>query len=99
MPLPVCRLNDIALGICPCHSIPVVVTIVMASPTCLANGLGIARMGDIGMSSCGHTANIMTTNPLVMNNGLGTARITDLIIGTAGCPTATLVIGSPNVLA
>jgi len=100
MPLPVCRLNDIAIGSCPCHlGIPVVVTIIMASPTCLSNGLGVAKMNDIGMSSCGHVATIMMGNPTVLTNGLPTARVTDMMLGPAGCPTATLVIGSPNVIA
>lgn len=100
MPLPVCRLNDIALGSCPCHAgVPVVVTVIMASPTCLANGLGVAKMNDIGMSSCGHVATIVMGNPTVLTNGLPTARVTDMMLGPAGCPTATLVIGSPNVIA
>lgn len=100
MALPVCRLNDIALGSCPCHAgVPVVVTIIMASPTCLTNGLGTARMNDIGISSCGHVASVVMGNPTVLTNNLPTARITDMMLGAAGCPTATLVIGSPNVLA
>ena len=98
MSLPVCRLNDIAMGFCPCHlGIPVVVTIITASPTYLANSLGVAKMNDIGMSSCGHVATIITSNPTVLTNCLSTSRVTDMMLGSAGCPTATLIIGSINV--
>lgn len=100
MPFPVCRLNDIAIGTCPCHlGIPVVVTIITSAFNSLANNLGEARLNDIGISSCGHVATIISGNPTVLVNNIPVARVTDMMIGPLGCPTAILAIGSPTVLA
>ncbi len=97
---PVCRLNDIAIGICPCHlGIPVVVTTATSSFNNLINNLGGARLNDIGISSCGHVATIVFGNPTVLVNNIPVACVTNMMIGPLGCPTAVLTIGSPNVLA
>ncbi len=93
----VCRLNDIAVGTCPCHAgIPVVVTIISSATTVLTNNFGTARLNDIGMSSCGHVANIITSNPAVLIENLPVARAADIMIGQLGCPTAILITGSPT---
>lgn len=96
---PICRINDIGIGICPCHlGIPIVAKIITGSPNTLAGNLGKAQMNGLMISSCGHIATIKTGNPTVLVNNIPQSRIGDLFMGTNGCPIGTLTIGLPNVL-
>lgn len=95
---PIARLGDSTYGVCVCHKHPRVVsgTIITASPNTLANGRGVARLGDTVMASCGHTATIVTASPKNLANGMPIARLGDSF---TGCYSGTIVTASPNNLA
>ena len=98
MGLPQCRLNDVGVGICCCHShptcIPMSGVVITTSPNVNANSRGVARISDIVLGGCGHTGTLVTGSPTVFANGLSKSRITDLFVG---CFTGHMVTGSPDV--
>jgi len=97
MAQPVARIGDIGMGTCPCHKNPqtIVGTIVIGSPTVSANNLGRARIGDLVMCSCGHVATLVMGSSTVFANSIPQSRLGDMFMG---CPTGTIVVGSPTVL-
>lgn len=98
MPLPVCRIGDMGVGVCndPTHpGRPITANIMIGSFNVTANNIGRARMGDLVMASCGHVATMAIGNPLVLVNNMPGCRMGDLFSGT---PVGTIIIGSPNVL-
>jgi len=97
MAQPVARIGDIGIGVCTCHKSPITVvgTIVIGSPTVTANNLGTARIGDLVMCSCGHTATLIMGSSTVLANGIGKSRMGDMWMG---CPIGTVMVGSPTVL-
>lgn len=101
MPGPaVCRLNDVGLGVCPGHPIPVpfVVTITLASPTVLSTGFGVANLTSIGVATCGHTTVATMGSSTVKANGAGVHRLGDVGLTQAG-GTYAMTLGSPTVFA
>ncbi|MEM3827992.1 MAG: PAAR domain-containing protein [Conexivisphaerales archaeon] len=92
------RLTDIAMGICCCHPpipcIPMVGTIITASPNVSTNSLGQARLTDLVLGACGHIGLIVSGSPNVQVNNLALARVSDAV---AGCLIMTIATGSPNV--
>lgn len=94
----VARLGDRTIGRCFCHLAPLPIggTIITASPDTFANGLGVARIGDVIKADCGHTAKIITSSPDVYANSRGVARVGDR---GDGCYKCTIITGSPDVYA
>jgi len=89
------RLTDLWSGICCCHSdptcIPMTGYIITASGNHKSGGLGIARLTDLTIGSCGHTGIIVTASSRSFTNGLGKARVGDTI---TGCNIGTIVTGN-----
>jgi uncharacterized Zn-binding protein involved in type VI secretion len=92
----VARLGDIAFGICYCHIIPITVEgiIISASTDTYANSRGVARLGDIVFTSCGHFGTIITASTKTYANSRGIARLGDV---TAGCFVGTIITASNDV--
>lgn len=88
----IARLGDKLRGVCSIHG-TVNATIVTASSTHLVNGLGVARLGDIAFTSCGHTGKIITASSSQTADGLGVARLGDT---TSGIFTGVIITGSPD---
>lgn len=89
------RMNDVVSGKCYCHKDPISVSgiIVVVSTDVFANGLGLARIGDIAVATCGHTGMIATGSGSVFTNGIGNARLGDT---TSGCFVGTIATGSSD---
>jgi uncharacterized Zn-binding protein involved in type VI secretion len=91
----VARLNDMSVGVCSCHKSPIstVGFVITTSPDVFANDLGIARIGDLILASCGHIGIIISGSSIVFSNSINVSRIGD---STVGCFVSTIVTGSPN---
>jgi uncharacterized Zn-binding protein involved in type VI secretion len=92
----VARLNDMSTGVCSCHKDPIstVGFVITTSPDVFANSLGIARIGDIILASCGHIGIIVTGSSSVFANSINLSRIGDT---TVGCFVSTIITGSSDV--
>lgn len=92
----IARVGDIVTGTCPCHTVPqsVVGTITSGASTVTAEGLGVARIGDIVVFSCGHVGSIISSSGTVSVEGLTVARVGDSV---AGCPVGVIVSGAATV--
>ncbi len=95
---PVARITDLFFGTCYCHDDPIQTfgIIVDGSPDVAANGLDVARIGDLGVGFCGHTCFVSSGSGAVATNGIPTARIGDSV---SGCIEGTIITGSPSVTA
>ena len=91
-------IGSVFKAVCCCHDgcIDVTGVIVSGSPTVFACNPSVARIGDIGIASCGHIAVIVTGSATVFTNSISTARIGDVV---SGCPVGTIVTGAPTVFA
>lgn len=89
----IARIGDKTQGICYAHDTPLSIggTIITGSPTVKSEGFGIARLTDIIVSECGHTATIVSASSNSKANGLGIARIGDRGDGVYKC---TIITGS-----
>ena len=93
----VARLGDKTIGRCTCHKDPIENMpghIVSASPDTYADHLGVARLGDIILADCGHTAKIITSSSVSFANQLGVARLGDL--GGGACYTCKIITASSD---
>lgn len=95
--LPLSRIGDTAVGICT-FGIPhvIVCTLISGSVLTTADGLGIARIGDLYVTTCPiHNPIAVSTSGsgLTTDTGLGVARVGDIVTHLYG--TAALVQGSP----
>jgi uncharacterized Zn-binding protein involved in type VI secretion len=92
-------MSDMGLGIDGCHSgddkVGVTGIIIQGAASVMANGLPVARMGDIVMRSDGHSGIIIQGAATVIVNGLPVARMGDEF---TGCFTGIIIGGSPNVM-
>lgn len=95
--IPVGRVGDIGVGVCPLHTkpVPYIVTFVSGSATVSANGSPVTIVGTVGTCSCGHCATALTGSATVTAEGMGIHRVGDQ--GTTG-GSYTVIVGSPNVL-
>jgi uncharacterized Zn-binding protein involved in type VI secretion len=93
------RLGDRTIGVCSAHRVPITVggTIVTASTDTLVNGRGVARLGDLVQTDCGHTSSIITASGDSSANNKGVARLNDSI--GAGPYIATIITASEDSLA
>lgn len=93
----VSRLTDIWVGICCCHSKPTCINmtgfIITSSPNHISAGLGVARISDITIGTCGHTGIIVTGSAVNITNSLGKAMIGSQV---TGCNIGTVVTGAPT---
>lgn len=91
----VCRIGDIATGICYAHDSPRSVTghVTTGSLNTFCNRIAIGRTGDSVLFDCGHTGTIQSTS-INQCNGLSIAKITDPVVGPMN---ANLISGSPNI--
>lgn len=83
------RVGDIFSGSCNTHGI-ITGTITTGSSTTKANNIAIARVGDRGTCSCGHTFTITSGSNIVKVDGVGICRLGD---------TATVDIVGGNLIA
>jgi uncharacterized Zn-binding protein involved in type VI secretion len=79
----VARVGDRTFGTCFSHPVPIPIggTIVSGAPTVIAEGLGVARLGDTVITDCGHNGTIITGSPTVISAGAGSARLGDSVVG------------------
>ena len=93
----VARIGDTGIGTCYCHkkSRTVTGTIIIGSSNIFANGKGRARIGDIVMCDCGHTATLIMGNSTVLSNNIPQSRMGDMFAG--GCVIGTIISSSSNV--
>lgn len=78
----IARLGDSTTGYCSSHKKIFTGVIISASTDSLCNGFGVARVGDIVASSCGHTGTIISGSTDTFCNGAGVARLGDSFTGT-----------------
>ena len=106
--LDIARIGDIGLGLCygnGCDDLkhggnPVTGTIITGSSTVMANGLGMARIGDTIISNCQHAqvGIIITGSGKCYASGLGISRVGDNFEGCyGGSGDGIIITGSPNV--
>lgn len=87
------RVGSIGIGICPCHHDPVsyVTTIASGAGSVFNNGLAVALVGSIGISSCGHPTTALTGSGTVDATGIPLHRVGDT---GQNCGMYTLISGS-----
>lgn len=92
------RVTDRTRGVCYGHRYPITVggSIIQGSPDTYANGLKIARIGDMVRADCGHISKIITGSPDVYANGIKVARLGDKV---SGIYIATIISASSDVAA
>jgi len=97
------RIGDKHEGICshgaPCCPHKVSGTIITGSPDVIANGVGVARLGDLAIHNCPHCGKgiIVTASLSVTANGMGIARLGDLVEYPGGI--GVIITTSGDVLA
>lgn len=79
----IARLGDFTNGVCYCHDEPIPVSgeIITSSNTTKVNNLGVARVGDTVMATCGHTGVIVTGKDTHLVDGVKVARLGDTFEG------------------
>lgn len=79
----VCKLGDTGMGGClhsshaPTLPFPYVTVFASSAVTVMTNALGTVRVGDAGISSCGHPTVALLGSPTVMSEKLPTHRVAD----------------------
>lgn len=94
----VCRVGDQAEGICQVNAIGhprhFVATWQVGSPYCTCDGIPIVRVGDTGITDCGHTIQAVDGAPYSSSDGLRIHRVGDPVIVIGG-GTGVSTTGSP----
>ena len=94
-----CRVNDIGVGICCCHSHPKcrgqVGIVITCSGTVYGDSRGIARVSDIVMAGCGHIGVLVSGSGTTFHDNLAEVRTGDQFVG---CFTGIMVTGSPTII-
>lgn len=74
-----CRVNDMGLGTCPAHDSPKSYTTIFCTgaPTVMIEGSPAVRVGDVGISTCGHPTVAMTGGAIGIFEGAPSHRIGD----------------------
>ena len=83
----VARVGDSAAGFCLQHGsppLPWVGMIAVGSPTTTVGGSPVARVGDTGWTSCGHTFRIEIGSSILRDTGAMVARKGDPVIVIGG---------------
>ena len=80
--LPVARIGDLTIGTCTGHKPPktnVRGKILTGTASFADNMVGVAKLGDVVMAECGHTASIITCSGSVKTDMMLIARVGDLV--------------------
>lgn len=95
MGVPTARLNDIAVGTCVSHPVPVPFTAVcvLGAVTVKCDGLNRATINSLWSSTCGHTFVSISGSTNVRLEGKGAARLNDVVVYSSP---GVIVIGSPK---
>ena len=82
----IARIGDQAEGTCTAHDSPrhFVATITTGSGIVTCDGIGVARVGDTGVTDCGHTIRITEGSGIATALGIGLARVGDAVIVVEG---------------
>jgi len=88
----VAKIGDIIVGVCPCHPVPIPYTALIISGSFTSSFMYMdnARIGDIGVCSCGHVTVIITGSGIATMDYRPTSRIGDVAV----CPPGVVVTGS-----
>jgi len=91
------RVGDISVGTCSAHTSTrsVVVTWISGAPTVITNGLPAVTSVGVGISSCGHTASVISFSSTVTAESAGIHRVGDS--GEVPGGVTTTITGSDNV--
>lgn len=94
----VSRITDTASGTCNAHDSPVGWTGAFTTGSTLVkvDGLGVARVGDTGPTSCGHTFRAITGSAVVTADGIPVCREGDAVEVIQG-GSGTITSGSDQV--
>jgi uncharacterized Zn-binding protein involved in type VI secretion len=83
-----CRVGDIVTGICNAnasgHPRNFTGTWINGASDVTADGIGMVRVGDIGITDCGHTFQAISGSLDVITDGLGQVRVGDPVIVIQG---------------
>lgn len=92
------RVGDISIGICTAHDSPklAVVTWISGAPTVRTNGITTVTSVGVGVSSCGHSASVISFSSTVRAEGAGIHRVGDS--GSVPGGVTTTITGSGNVI-
>lgn len=95
MGVPAARLNDIAVGTCVSHPVPVSFTAVcvLGTATVKCDSLPRATLNSMWVASCGHTFVGVSGSTSVKLESKGAARLNDIILYSSP---GTIVVGSPK---
>ena len=97
---PIARVGDTVVGFCngPGHDpgLPCTGVFTTGSPIVSSDGLPVIRIGDIGVTSCGHTFVASTGSSIVSADGISVHRVGDICL-TEGNGVCTTVSGSDIV--
>jgi uncharacterized Zn-binding protein involved in type VI secretion len=92
MGIGVARVTDLTVGICSGHNPPIAIggIIIVGSEITYADGLQVARIGDIVQAFCGHIGIIIMGSGITYSDGIQWARLSDRVAGiyNAGIITA-----------
>lgn len=96
----VCVVGDLVVGTCTAnadgHPRSFTGTWIVGSSLVNANGIGVIRTGDIGITDCGHTIQAIVGSSLVTSDGISVVRVGDPVIVLEG-GSGIAVTGAPNV--
>lgn len=84
----IARLGDKTVGTCKVHG-KQNGKIIQASHDTMTDSIGTARLGDMILADCGHTAKIVTASSATIVDSLGVARLGDRGDGTYQCTIVT----------
>lgn len=96
----ICRIGDTCTGTCQVpgggHPRSFTATWTTGSTTAFAEGIGVVRVGDTGLTDCGHTIQATVGSSVATNNGIRIHRVGDAVVvvgggfgaSTTGSPTA-----------
>jgi uncharacterized Zn-binding protein involved in type VI secretion len=99
----IARVGDQVEGICPNHvdeedaaiSLDFTGTWLTGSTIVTLDGLGVVRIGDTGLASCGHTFTASEGSSINTADGLGIHRLGDAV-SILGANVGTTISGSTN---
>ena len=93
-----CRVGDVGIGTCCCHSEPTcrnkTGVIITGTGRSNANSIPSSRATDVVMATCGHVGIIVGGSSTANSEGLSDARVGDSF---SGCFTGVLMSGSSNI--
>lgn len=100
MQQPICRVNDLITGTCTANATGHPRTFtghwVSGSTVVTADGIGVIRVGDPGITDCGHHIVATVGSTILKADGIGVVRVGDAVIVTEG-GTGVTTTGSPVV--